>query len=78
MKEIVMKVFEKNPNARVVINTIAMESTAEALDIINSLDVEDAEIVSLNVARSRKIARYNMMTGNNPVFVFSFTGRGEQ
>jgi precorrin-6Y C5,15-methyltransferase (decarboxylating) len=78
MKEIVQRVFDKNPMARVVINTIAMESTAEALDIINTLPVQDAEIVSLNVARSRKIAKYNMMTGNNPVFVFSFTGRGEK
>ena len=77
MKQIVQEVFKKNSRARVVINTIAMESTAEALDIINTLNVADAEIVSLNVARSRKIARYNMMTGNNPVFVFSFTGRGE-
>ena len=77
MKEIVEAVFAKNPEARIVINTIALESTAEALDIVNSMAVTDVEITQLSVAKSRKIGRYNMMTGNNPVTITSFTGMRE-
>lgn len=77
MKDIVEAVFAKNPSARVVINTIAMESTAEALEIVNSMPVKDVEITQLSVAKSRKVGRYNMMTGNNPVTITSFTGSGE-
>lgn len=77
MKQIVQTILEKNPRARVVVNTIAMESAAEALDVMNTLPVTEQEIVSMSVARSRKIGKYNMMTGNNPVYIFSFTGGGE-
>ncbi len=77
MKDIVEAVFAKNPSARVVINTIAMESTAEALEIVNTMPVKDVDITQLSVAKSRKVGRYNMMTGNNPVTITSFTGSGE-
>ena len=36
-------------------------------------NIENAEIVSLNVAKSKKVGNYNMMFGNNPVYVVSFS-----
>ena len=78
MKDIVEAVFSKSPKARIVINTIALESSAEALDIVNTMAVEDVEITHLTVAKSRKVGRYSMMTGNNPVTITSFTGSGKR
>ena len=74
MRQIVESAFRKNPTARIVINTIAMESTAEALALVNSMSVEDVDIVQLSVAKSKKIASYHMLSGNNPVYIISFTG----
>lgn len=77
MRQIVEAAMAKNPRVRIVINTIAMESTAEALELVNTMQVTDVDIVQLSVAKSRKVARYNMLTAHNPVYIISFTGSGE-
>jgi precorrin-6Y C5,15-methyltransferase (decarboxylating) len=74
MKEILETLLQKNPHIRVVINTIALESIAETLDCIQKLPVKDVDIASVNIAKSRTLGRYHMMTGLNPIYVVAFTG----
>jgi precorrin-6Y C5,15-methyltransferase (decarboxylating) len=78
MKQIVQAIFKKNPVARIVINTIAAESFAEAVEIVNTLPVCEVDIVQLSVSKSKKVSRYHMMMGGNPVFIISFTGMQEE
>ncbi|MDO4634174.1 MAG: precorrin-6A reductase [Eubacteriales bacterium] len=74
LKEILQLVLEKNPEARIVINCIALETVSEALDCLKTLPLKDAEIVSVSTARSKEVGRYHMMMGQNPVYVISCTG----
>ncbi|MBQ4370415.1 MAG: precorrin-6A reductase [Oscillospiraceae bacterium] len=76
-KEIFSCILQKNPNARVVINTVTAESFAEVVDCIKDLPVRDVDILQLSAARGRKLGRYHLMTAQNPVFIISFTG-GEE
>jgi len=36
------------------------------------------DIVQLSAARSKSIGRYHMMMGENPIYIISCSGRGEE
>lgn len=76
MREIIEVLRAKNPDVRITINTIALESIAEAMTIVKELEIEDADIVQVSAAKSRVLGRYHMMTGLNPVYIISFGGSG--
>ncbi len=76
MTEILETVFAKNPKARVVINCIALESVAEAVSCAEKFSCGDEEIIQVAVSKGRKVATYTMMTGENPITIVAFTGKG--
>lgn len=71
MGEIIDLLREKNPQVRIVINTIALESIAEVTALLKERQIE-ADIVQISAAKARKLGRYHMMTGLNPVYIISF------
>lgn len=74
LMEILEVILKKNPKARIVINAIALETVAEAMRCIRALPVKDVDIVTLAVGKSKEVGSYHMMMGQNPVYIFSFTG----
>lgn len=68
MTEIVRALKQKNPKIRVLITAIALESLHEAIEALehNGFAVE---ISCVNVSRAKKVARYHMMTAQNPVYL---------
>ena len=74
LKEIMELVLEKNPAARIVVNTVTAETFTVALDAVKTLPVMDVEIVELSVSRGRKVGCYHLMTAQNPVYLFSCRG----
>lgn len=77
LREIVRYVIEKNPAVRIVVNTVTLNSVAEVMQVIGELDL-DSETISVSIARSRKAGRYDMMMGQNPVYIFTLTKKPEQ
>ena len=67
----------KNPGIRIVISAIALETVTEALQRLKEHDMNDIEIVTINVARSRETGPYHMMMAQNPVYIISATGKKE-
>lgn len=78
LKGILDTVYQKNKKARVVINTITLETLTEAKHCMEELPVAEEEIVQISVSRSKKAGRYHMMLGLNPVTVISFTLHGKK
>lgn len=74
MAEILRHIAKVAPEAKVVINAIALESVADALSALKENGFAKVNTVQLSVARSRKVESYTMMTGQNPVFII----RGER
>ena len=74
MREILELVLRKNPQARIVINTVTAQSYAEAVTLLKALPFTDTDIVELSAAHGRTLGRYHLMTAQNPVFVISMTG----
>ena len=62
--------LNKNPDVRIVMNTVTLESQAEAFACAKDYGFEDFEAVSVNISRTKKAGSYNMMTAQNPVTVF--------
>lgn len=75
--DIVECVIKKNPAVRIVINTIALNSLAEVMRVIDELDLE-SEIISVNTAKSKKVGEYDMMMGQNPVYIFTLRKKDEE
>lgn len=77
LRQILEAVFAKNPEARVVINAITLETVSEAVDCLNTIELREEEVVHMSAARSRKAGSYHMMQGQNPIYIISMTGGKE-
>lgn len=76
MKEIVELLLNKNPQVRIVINCITLETVGEALACIRELERQEtyeceSEVVQLCASRSKNIGRYHMMMGENPIYIIT-------
>lgn len=69
LKEIVQCLLEKNPDVRMVVNSVTLETMAETMDVCRDLGLTDEEVVLVNISRSRKAGRYHLMTAQNPVYI---------
>ena len=69
-------ILRKNPHARIVATAIALETAAQLTVCMKEFD--RAEVVSLSVARGRSVGAYHLMTGQNPIYVFTLQRGGEQ
>ena len=78
MNEIIRLLLDKNPGVRIVINCITLETVTEAMNAIRDFGLTDVDIVQLSAARSKSIGRYHMMMGENPIYIISCSGRGEE
>ena len=74
LQAILQAVLDKNPSARIVLNTVTAETFAEAVTAMKALPLKNPEIVQVNIARGRKVGPYQMMTAQNPVSIISFDG----
>ena len=73
MREIFAAVLAKNPNARIVVNAIALESVHAALAAFQAHGMEP-EIVQLSVAKAKCAGSIHMMNAQTPVFLLSGGG----
>ena len=62
---------EKNPEVRVVVNAIALETLFAAQTVLKELGFSDIEVTQLAATRGKPVGAYTMLTANNPVFILS-------
>lgn len=74
MREIIETALEKNPEARIAVNAIALETLQETQRLFAEFGLQQIEITQLSAARGKSIGCYTMMTANNPVFILSGKG----
>lgn len=75
LREILRTVTGRNPEARIVINAISLETLAEAMNAAEEGLLKNVQITQITAARSRELGRYHMMTGQNPVYIISAGGK---
>lgn len=74
LREILAVLLKKNPDVRIVLNAVTVETQTEAAECAKYFGFTEYETVSVNIARSRKVGRYHMMTAQNPVSVITLQG----
>ncbi len=75
LRDIVQCLLDKNPDVRIVINSITIETMSETLQVVRDLNLVEEEFINVTVARSRRLERYHLMTGQNPVYIAVVRGR---
>lgn len=71
MREIIELLLEKNPNVRIVATAISLESISELTSCIKEFNFTGTEVISLTVARDKQAGSYHLMTGQNPIYLFT-------
>ena len=70
LREIIALLQEKNPQVRIVATAVTLESISELTSFVKATNT-DYEVISLTVAKNQAAGSYQLMRGQNPVYVFS-------
>jgi precorrin-6Y C5,15-methyltransferase (decarboxylating) len=71
LAQILELLVDKNPEIRVVVNAITLETMTEAISQFQRQGFEDVDIVQIFAAHGKTAGNYHMMQGQNPVFIIS-------
>lgn len=69
LEEIVKTLCKKNPEIRIVMNAVTLESISQIEKIINQKTLKDYEVVQFFITKSQKLGNHNLLKAENPVFV---------
>lgn len=72
--EIISAALQKNPEVRIVVNTVTLESQSEAFGCAEGFGFTCFEAVSVSISRSHKVGHCHMMNAQNPVMIFTMQG----
>ena len=75
VKDIVSLLLKKNPDMRIVISAITLETVAELASLQKEMGLKNFEAVLLSVAKSKSAGDFTLMSACNPVYIFSFGGK---
>ena len=70
MEAVVDTVLARNPNARICISAIALESLSAAVAALTAHG-PDAEVTQIAVSRTRPAGRLHLLMANNPIFLIT-------
>ncbi len=73
LEEILDILRKENPSVRIVTDVIALETLSVIADYVKRHQL-DAEFVSVQISRSKKLGGYHLMQGMNPVYVVTIDG----
>ncbi len=71
MREIIDLILEKDYYSRIIASAVSLETVGELAGLMSSYDFGEKEVVCLNVARARELGKYNLMMGQNPIYIFT-------
>lgn len=74
-EKIIETALEKNPNVRIVVTAIALESLFSAVESLKKFGFEPS-VTQISVSRTKNVGPLNLLMANNPVFIVS-GGRNE-
>lgn len=71
LNDIMQTLLSKNKDMRIVITAVTLETVSEALSCMTNFGFKYRDIVQISVSKSREIGSYNLMTAQNPVYIFT-------
>ncbi|MEA5136031.1 MAG: precorrin-6y C5,15-methyltransferase (decarboxylating) subunit CbiE [Candidatus Fimivivens sp.] len=77
LREIIALLRDKNPNVRLVVTAVTLETIAEATGLFSELNLPNSEVVQIAVSRSEPLGRYHILAAQNPVYIISGGGQSD-
>ncbi len=74
MRDVIELLKRKNPNIRIVINCVTLETLTEVLSVIGEGGFAEPDIVQVSASRYRKVGGYHMADAINPVYIVTLSG----
>lgn len=72
LKRIIKALYEINPEMRVVINAVSIETLGEIKEVLKLPYVKNTEVVLAQFSHGRNVSDYTLMSADNPVWICSF------
>ena len=69
LKEILRLLTEKNPEIRIVINSVTLETVGETVRCVKELNLNETETICVSVSRSRTTENVHLMVAQNPIYI---------
>ena len=70
LRAILAAAAARNPNVRLCLSAIALETLSAAISALKEMDLE-TEITQISVSRTRTAGELHLLTANNPVFLLT-------
>lgn len=74
LSDIADLVLRKNPKVKIVVSAITLNTVSECMGYLERHPHMVPHIMQVQVSQGRAVGRYQMMTGENPVYIITFTG----
>lgn len=78
LREILALLLKKNPTVRVAVNAVTLETVGEAVQCFKELPFSHVETVQVQLSKAKTLGRYQLMTGQNPVYIFTACGNRQE
>ncbi|MDR0337040.1 MAG: precorrin-6y C5,15-methyltransferase (decarboxylating) subunit CbiE [Planctomycetaceae bacterium] len=67
--------IKMNPNIKIVANAVSLQSLNQILNAYTVFGLTETETICVNIAQSKKVGNYDMMTARNPIYIVTGTRR---
>ena len=71
MKKMLDSLYSRNPECRVVINVIALETLCSVVEYYKEKPDYNLDVVNISSAYNKKLGRYNLMMAQNPIYIIT-------
>lgn len=71
MREIIALLLGKNPRVRIVAAAVSLETVSELSACMKEFGFDETEAVCISVSKARTMGGYNLMTAQNPIYIFT-------
>lgn len=71
LKEIISWLKGLNPNCRIVLTSVTLETVSKVLEICRQLALADPEMIQIQATRTKKAGSSHLMQAENPVWVIT-------
>lgn len=76
MKEILDELFAVNPQIKMVLNAISLETVAEVLAYCEGREELIKDIIQISVSKTKNVGKHHLLMGQNPITIMVLAGQG--
>ncbi len=77
LKEILEALYQRNPQMRVVIHAVSMETVTEIKMLLEKFPTAEEELLLMQINRTKQVGNYHMMQAENAIWICAFTWKEE-